>query len=411
MLAPFKTLKYRCSAWIFVLFICSPGFALAEPALSSVAVERLSSQIAQALEAQFDKAQQTDEIFPGATVAVVLPDGMLLSHASGYADTEAKIHMSTDARMPAGSIGKTHVAAVALSLVADGKLALDVPVAKWFEDTDWFVRLPNHEAITLRHLLNHSSGIIDHVFDAGSGFQDFLKDQLSPENQDRVFDPRMFVQFVLDQEPLYPAGEGFHYSDTGYLIVGMIIEKVTSQKYYETLSQRFLTPLELIDTIPMDRRDISGVAQGYAPLSHQLFGIPEHVIKDGLFVFHPSLEWTGGGLVSTTSDLVRWAKALYEGQALTPGVLTEMLTSVASETEPPDQFGRVFGYGLGVSVVNSDFGICYRHGGFFPGYHSFLAYYPDQKVAIAMQINTDSSEIEAHFDAITALVFDTLNVP
>ena len=117
----------------------------------------------------------------------------------------------------------------------------------------------------------------------------------------------------------------------------------------------------------------------------------------------------GTGLVSTTSDLVRWAKALYEGKAIAPGVLTEMLTSVASETEPADQFGRVFGYGLGVSVVNSDFGICYRHGGFFPGYHSFLAYYPDQKVAIAMQINTDSSEIEAHFDAITALVFNTLS--
>lgn len=394
-----------------VLLVFPSGVALSEQAFTDSAVRRLSTQIEQALDAQFESAQHTDELFPGATVAVAFPDGTLVSHASGYADTRLKIPMRRDALMPAGSIGKMYVAAVTLSLVADGKLELDVPVAKWFEYADWFHRLPNHEAITLRHLLNHSSGIADHVFDTGSGFQDSIREQLASRNPDRTFDPEEFVHFVLDREPLFPAGEGFHYSDTGYLLVGMIIEKATSHKYYEELSQRILRPLELTYTFPFDRRNIPGVVQGYAPRSHQLFGIPESVIEDGSLSFHPSIEWTGGGLVSTPSDLVRWAKALFEGEVIAPDVLNEMLTSVAKPTEPPDELGRVLGYALGVNVMKSEFGTCYRHGGFFPGYNSFLAYFPDEKIAIAMQINTDSSEIEAHFDAITNLVFNTLNSP
>jgi D-alanyl-D-alanine carboxypeptidase len=158
----------------------------------------------------------------------------------------------------------------------------------------------------------------------------------------------------------------------------------------------------------MDRRDIPGVVQGYAPQSHQLFGIPEQVLENGVFVFHPSIEWTGGGLVSNSSDLAHWAKALYEGRAIGADALNEMLTSITGADVEKDALGRMLGYGLGVSVVKSDAGTYYRHGGFFPGYNSFLGYFPDEQVAIAMQINTDSSEIETHFNTIVKIVLDEL---
>ena len=358
----------------------------------------LSSLIEQALHTQYQISQQTKEQLPGVTATVSLPDGSIISHACGFANKESHIRMTCNARMPAGSIGKTFVAAVVLSMVADGVVELDTPISKWFVDADWFCRLPNYNVITLRHLLNHSSGIIDHVYDTGT----------DSDNPAQAIDPHKLLQFALDRKPLFLPGTGFHYSDTGYILIGIIIEKASSHSYYYELSKRILIPLQLTDTVPLHRRDIPGIVQGYARQSRRLFGIPKRVIADNQLVLHPSIEWTGGGIVSTSSDLVRWAKALFEGKAITPHLLNQMLTSIAKPEQPPNTLGPVLGYGLGINIIKTEFGSCYRHHGFFPGYNSLLAYYPDKKIAIAMQINTDNAKIERNFNAIATEVFRPL---
>ena len=404
-----KTQWIMCMLFVAIVSTIQSKFVFSTESIKSVDIETLTLQVRTRLNELFIAAQSTDELFPGATLAIALPDGLVLEFTVGFADTAAQLKMPKNARMPAGSIGKTFVSTVALGLVADGVLELDEPITRWLGDKEWLARLPNYESITLRHLLNHSSGIIDHVFDSESSFQSFAKDQLQPGNPKIPFDPREFVQFVLDKEPLFPAGDGFHYSDTGYILVGMIIEAVTEKPYYEVLTQGILKPQELIQTSPLDSLYIPGVVQGYAPQSNKLFGISEEVIQNGVFAFHPSIEWTGGGLVSTSADLVKWVKALYEHQVIAPVYVSEMLTSIAMPTHPPDDQGHVYGYGLGVSVAKTDNGICYLHGGFFPGYHSFVAYYPNTKIAIAMQINADDSEIETHFNDIATLVFSVLD--
>ncbi len=377
---------------------------------SNNAFEKLKRDVQKELNTLYKEAQARNELFPGATVAFALQDGRSAEFATGFSNIEKKTAMSIESRMPAGSIGKTFVAAVVLSMISDGTLDLDEKISKWLGDERWFNRLPNHEIITLRHLLNHSSGLIDHVFDTDSAFQDYMKRQVILDNTKRTIDPRELVQFVLDQKPLFPAGKGFHYSDTNYILVGLIIEKTRGSTYYEELSNRLLKPLGLTFTSPLNKRKVVGVVQGYAPKSQQLFGLPYKVLDDsGTFIFNPSLEWTGGGVVSNSQDLVRWMKALYEGKVISRRYLNEMLNSVASPEHGHDDLGRVYGYGLGVSIAKTKYGTTFRHGGFFPGYNSLLAYFPEQRVAVAMQINSDSSKIEEHFEAIVKIIMKTID--
>ncbi len=405
----------RQYGWIglFVVVACVicffAGTAFDKHTLSSDAFEKLRRDVQNELDTRHKTAQIMDEIFPGATVAFMLWDGRMAGFATGFSDIEEKSAMSTESRMPAGSIGKTYVAAVALSMVSEGTLDLDGKIVKWLGDEPWFNRLPNREMITLRHLLNHSSGLIDHVFDTGSGFQDYFKEQLRPGNTEHTIDPRELVKFVLDREPLFPAGEGFHYSDTGYILVGLIIEKASDSTYYEELSHRFLKPLNLTLTSPLNQRKVVGLAQGYASKSQKLFGLPYKVVDAGTFVFNPSIEWTGGGVVSNSKDLVGWAKALYEGKAIGRPYLDEMLNSIANPAKDRYTSDRIYGYGLGVSIAKTKYGTTYRHGGFFPGYNSMLAYFPDHGIAIAMQINTDSSKIEEHFEAIVKIIIEAID--
>ncbi len=397
-----------------ILIACTISLSLAvnlvfaDTRITDRAFEQLKKDVQSEMDKRYDEAQTTDEIFPGATFAIMMPDGRIAKFATGYSDEEAGIRMTPDARMPSGSIGKTYVAAVALDMSLDGLLDLDRKISHWLGKEPWFNRLPNGSTITLRHLLNHSSGLIDHVFVEDSGFQEYAKEMLSNENSDSSFAPRDLVQFVLDRDPLFPPGEGYSYTDTGYILVGLIIEEVSPLTYYEELEKRILKSLGLDLTTPQNRRDIPGLAQGYAPTSNELFGAPMKVLEDGVFRFDPSTEWTGGGLINNPGDLVKWGKSLYEGKAIRKPYLDTLLNSVATRDKGQDKNGRTYGYGLGVYISKTELGTTFGHGGFFPGYNSKLSYYPDYSIAVAMQINTDASQIEGHTNAIAEIVINAI---
>ena len=319
--------------------------------------------------------------FPGATAAYILPDGTVEVVATGLADVESKISMTAQSRMLAASIGKTFVGATVVALAQEGVLSLDDPIAKWLGDRPWFSRLPNHDTITLRQLLTHSSGIANHV-DMEPFIHAFSENRYSITNP---FPPETLIAFVLDQPPLFKAGESWHYSDTGYILVGLIIEAVTGHSYYEDVTQRFLEPLHLTLTTPSDRLELPGLAAGYMSPDNA-FGLPpKTTLRPGVMVWHPGLEWTGGGLVSNSKDLVVWAKALYEGHAIKGNYLESLLQSVPISDDDPDTR-----YGVAVAIhENGPFGTTYGHSGWIPGYCSSLRYYPRYGIAIAFQINTD----------------------
>lgn len=318
--------------------------------------------------------------FPGATAAAVLADGSVVVAATGLADVESATALQPHDRMLAASIGKTFTGATLVALAREGTLGLDDRLADWLGDEPWYERLPNHATITLRHLLRHRSGLTDHVYDEAFGAE--FGRRLAAG---RSFEPRELVGYVLDEEALFPAGEGFAYTDTGYVLLGLVIEKAADESYYDGVARRFLRPLGLESTSPSDRRDLPGLVPGYLAADNA-FGLPEKTLTgEGLLVFHPGLEWTAGGFVSNSRDLARWGAALFGGKAM-PGDYLPLLT----DTAPIDPARPAARYGLGVAEFRGGhFGDVYGHAGWIPGYTSSLRHHADHGVTIAFQVNTD----------------------
>ncbi len=401
--------RRRRSLWcaIALALAASPALPLSAQhgaaRLSDLELRRLGERFQTTLDSLYEAAQLYEETFPGATAAFALPDGTIIGFATGYSDVEAGVPMEADMRMPAGSIGKTFAAATALSMARDGLLSLDDPLSKWLGARPWFGRLPNGPDITLRHLLNHSAGLIDHAFDSES-FVAAVRARMLPD-PDHFLRPPELVAFALDQEPLFPAGRGFNYTDTGYILLGMALEAASGSSYYDELRRRILEPLSLDMTHPQDRRDAPALAQGYAVASQQLFGVPLKVVEGGRLVFHPGVEWTGGGLYSNPQDLVRWARALYEGRAIEGPYVETMLTSVPAEAREDPEFM----YGLGVVISEGRLGRTYGHSGFFPGYNSRVMYFPAHGMAVALQINADQTRVSVHAETLAQVVIGALH--
>ncbi len=313
--------------------------------------------------------------FAGATLGVVLANGESFGLAAGYSDRATKTPMKPTDRMLAGSTGKTFAAAVALQLVKEGKIGLDDKIEKYLGNESWFARLPNAKDITVRQLMNHTSGLIRYEFK-----DTFTKDLTA--NPEKVWKPQELIAYLFDEKAPFEAGKGWDYSDTNYIVLGMIIEKVTGKKFYDEANKRVVRRLKLKNTIPQDGLSLDGVVQGYAGANNP-FGGKDEMIHKGKFAINPQFEWTGGGWASTSEDLARWAKMYFEGKAFDASLLPQMLNGVAAP-----MLGRGTKYGLCVIIRQTPAGSTYGHSGFFPGYITEMMYFPDQKIAVAVQVNS-----------------------
>jgi len=175
--------------------------------------------------------------FPGATFAIVFDDKQL-SIATGLSNLEDNTKMKPEDRLFTGSSGKTFVATIILQLIEEGKLNLDDPISKYLGNEIWFSRLANHADITIKNLLNHTGGIPRYVFK-----EEFWKQV--KESPDRTWMPAELLSFILDDAPLHPTGKGWAYSDTDYIVLGIILEKICENSYYKELQKRILNPCRL----------------------------------------------------------------------------------------------------------------------------------------------------------------------
>jgi D-alanyl-D-alanine carboxypeptidase len=315
--------------------------------------------------------------FPGATLGVALANGESFGFAVGYSDRDAKTPMQPDDRMLAGSTGKTFAAATAFQLVGEGKITLDDKIEKYLGKEPWFDRIANSHEITIRQLMNHTSGLVRYEFK--KEFTDFLT-----ANPMKVWTPEERLAYLFDAKAPFEPGKGWDYSDTNYIVLGMIIERITGKKFYDEARRRLIKPLGLNDTIAQESPVMKRVIQGYAGPGNP-FGGKDAMIENGKFVVNPQLEWTGGGWASTSQDLARWAKFYFEGKAFPASLMPQVLNGV-----PAPMLGRDAKYGLCVIIRNTPAGISYGHSGFFPGYMTDMMYFPDQKIAVAVQVNTSA---------------------
>lgn len=325
------------------------------------------------LQAKLDEWHKAGK-FPGATLGVVMANGESFGLAVGYSDRDARTLMKPDDRMLAGSTGKTFAAALAFQLVADGKLSFDDKIEKFLGKEPWFSRLPNAKDVTVRMLLNHTSGLVRYEFK--KEFTDFLT-----ANPMKVWTPEERLAYLFDAKAPFEAGKGWDYSDTNYIVLGMIIERVTGKKFYDEARKRFIKKLKLNGTVAQEGPVIKGVIQGYAGAANP-FGGKDAMIENGKFVVNPQLEWTGGGWASTSQDLARWAKLYFEGKAFDEKLMPQVLDGVEAKLGPNVK------YGLCVIIRPTQAGTTYGHSGFFPGYVTDMMYFPDKKIAVAVQVNT-----------------------
>ncbi|MFC2121843.1 serine hydrolase domain-containing protein, partial [Bacteroidota bacterium] len=316
--------------------------------------------------------------FPGATLAFNLNDGSLLKFATGLSDLDKNIKMKPDDIMFSGSNGKTFVSAVLMQLYEEKKIDFDKKISYYLGEESWFDSLPNSSELTVKMLLTHTGGLPRYVMK-----QEFWEEQNS--NPDKVWKPAELLSFVFNDNPVHEAGKGWSYSDTDYIVLGMIIEKICNNTYYNELTNRILKPFNLKSTYPSDSRKIKGLIPGYK--GEGSFGLPEKPLINGQFVINPQFEWCGGGLVSNSPDLARWAKILYEANVFSRSTLEELLQPHDFRTGQPAEMG----YGYGVFVFNTAMGKIYTHEGMFPGYETSMQYIPELKSSLALQINTDAS--------------------
>jgi D-alanyl-D-alanine carboxypeptidase len=236
-------------------------------------------------------------------------------------------------RFRTGSITKTFVATVVLQLAGEGRLSLDDRVRRWLPDI-----VPDAGRITLRQLLQHTSGVRNYT--ATAAFEAVFGGPADVARlRDRTWTPRELLGFLDDPSLLFEPGTDWRYSNTNYLLLGLVVERVTGRTYAQEIRRRILGPLALRHTaVPgTDSRLRGPHPHGYLAL--RAGGIDPVDITD----FNPSVAGASGEMVSTAADLNAFLRALIGGRLLRPAEQREMLTAYPAPTD--------YGYGLGLMTV------------------------------------------------------------
>ena len=296
---------------------------------------------------------------PGINVRVQDPHRPARSSASGVGDLAKGAALRQAAQFRIGSITKTFVATIVLQLVSEGRLRLDEPVAR---------RLPgllaNGGQITVRQLLNHTSGLPDYTADP---------ELFAGIVQNRVWEPRELVALAVRHPQLFPPGRAWRYSNTNYIVAGLLVEAVAGRPLARELDRRIFSPLHLDHTsFPAASADLPKYhAHGYISTETAPTADGQPLDVTG---YNPSHAWAAGAIVSTAADLSNFYTALMSGRLLSQPMLWEMKKTVAEDPTDPN---TTFRYGLGLQRVNDTCGANWGHTGTIFGYQS-LAYWNER---------------------------------
>lgn len=336
-----------------------------------------NQQLATSLQETLDSLRATSGI-PGMSFSTVLPDNSVISIQSGVEDVDKQKSLSPTTRMPGGSSGKTYFAALALLAFENKKLNPDDLIYNHLKNEPWIDSLPNAKTITIKMLMNHTSGLEEYYE---------LKDNMTVliNDPDKTWSVREQLQLLSGRQPLFEAGKGWGYADTNYLVLSLILEKVYQEPLFDEITKRFIIPNQLSLTEPQRSRNIKNLSNGYTGKNNP-FKIKGAVLKDGKHQINPQMEGAGGGFVTNSRDLARWAKIYYDAAFVSESTRELARTGVDAKT------GKNHQYGLGMQIRPSPFGKGYGHSGWFPGYLTDMEYFPEINQSAAIQINTDDFE-------------------
>lgn len=301
------------------------------------------------------------------------------STTAGTGDLRTGAPRSSADRYRVGSITKTFVATVLLQLEAEGRLSLDDSVEKWLPGA---LDAGGYDAskITVRMLLNHTSGVFNYTEDATVVATYFSKDGFYAHRFDRIT-PRQLLDIALAHKPYFAPGTSWHYSNTNYLLAAQIVEKVTGRGYGEEIRHRIIEPLHLTGTsVPGTRPTLpQPSSRAYGKLSRETTG-PTYDVTE----LNPALAYGSGEMVSDSADLNRFYRALLGGRLLPPHQLTEMKTTVPAGDQPNAR------YGLALIDQKLSCGVhVWGHDGGIHGSSSVAATTADGRHSVAFNLNGD----------------------
>ena len=313
------------------------------------------------IELTLDKTMNAYNI-PGAVVGIMVPGKEDLVIRKGLADIETGGAVQTVDKFRIGSISKTFTATVILQLVDEGLLSLDDTLDKYVTG------IPDAGKITVRQLCNNTSGLANY----GQSREVISSIEKEPH---RVWTPGELVDIAISMGPHLPPGGGWHYSNTNFILLGIIIEKVTGSRLAVEIQRRIAEPLGLSYTSLADSPEISGqYSHGY-----ESRGENDKNLVDRTEYLDPSIVWGAGAMISNLKDLKIWADALAKGKLLSKAAHKEQLTWVdISETHGIEEK-----YGLGIFYLGGLIG----HDGRQPGYDTAMFYLPSRDAVFVVLLN------------------------
>lgn len=285
--------------------------------------------------------------------------------SAGVAELGTTRPVPARGRFRAGSITKSFVSTVVLQLVGERRISLDDKLSRWYPGV-----VPNSDRITIRHLLQHTSGVFnytDRLAELYPTVDDLLRIRY------RRWSPRELVEIIDGRPSFFEPGTDWSYSNTNYILLAQIIKRVTGRDYSAEVERRILRPLRLGNTeLPGNSPVIKGPnSHGYEPALRN--GVVEPV---DVTEFNPSIAWAAGEIISTAGDLNHFYSSLMRGRLLSPALLAEMRTS----------FGDAQ-YGLGLETFQLPCTQLWGHTGGIFGFITLSASTPDGRRQLTLSIN------------------------
>jgi D-alanyl-D-alanine carboxypeptidase len=309
---------------------------------------------------------------PGLQAYIRMPDGKTWSGSSGTTDLARKQPLQRDHVIRVGSVTKSYSAVLIMKLVEEGHLGLYEPVVRWFPG------LPSADVITIRHLLNHSSGLPEII-------PKVLMKSIIPST---YWEKEKLVELIVEDGPQFTPGSEFAYSNSNYILLGLIAESVSGKPITQLLHEQILDPLNLENTyfIPYE----PAPAQLVIGFDRDLASIPGMLtIATGNTSWATSA-FTSGAMASTAEDLGIFFERLFSGALLSPSTMEEMTAFIdASNPGFPEQTGS----GLGLMQLKVDGRELIGHVGQFMGSTAIAMYSPDEGYTITLTCNLSNADL------------------
>ena len=304
------------------------------------------------------------EPIPGVFIALYIPGYAPYVKSVGYANLSSKAPFRLPDKFRIGSNTKTFVVTVLLQLADENRLSLDDPISKF----NIGVKVPNGENITVRELCEMRSGL----FEAYNTPQ-FNKLKITPQTK---VAPQQLVRWAIAQKPLFAPGTRWNYSNTNYVILGLIIESVTHDTVGNQIRKRLIEPMSLTGTTFPDGPDMP------APYSHGYGLNSKNAWTDVTIDIPPSLTWAAGAMISTVPDMKRWVKSYVVGNTNSKAMQQQRLRCI------PTGLGKGLDFGLGVGCS----GGWYGYTGGLPGYNTGAYYLPSKDITLIAFVNAQREQ-------------------